>query len=535
MPFFLPLWVTQRHLVICILRDKTKLKGRESVCKMASKNEEPELQKEGHRFNVRIPDWPYEKWKLIESNKEDTDIKASPMHKIPVAVGPVFESLLQSFSPQLEIHNEQKSLQILHEITIMLKDSLHELGKSYKCFEEYRLVQAGSVAEKTKIAAFDEFDFLIVLDYFANPEYFQTVVMMDFVRIYVKDSTIVDLLPTECKLHSGTIHFLDFSLRSKFMQMFIKIFDSRLLPGWKRATTDEEIICGSGIASTLHLTCDKFCLDVDVDLCLCVPIRADDFKGALSIPNDANPHLNDFRSIQALLFGYISNIMELSPLELYAILGNKDPAFQAISSRITAPHLELSPFQSLSPEDGRIKTYCIAKCIMSAFLPKLSKIFGCKRCCHRLVRSYHIKNILLFMLKNYKEDSHWSNSMVPVRVLEIFFILKECMISNDESCYDAAVSKHCFPGTLYVENVTNLSPYYDSEEVGKFFFTPNSHKPFYELSSSPAFESHLLTGNKEADNLLREWFEKLNDKPWNSRQLLLDLFNFLNTLNETVY
>ena len=77
--------------------------------------------------------------------------------------------------------------------------------------------------------------------------------------------------------------------------------------------------------------------------------------------------------------------------------------------------------------------------------------------------------------------------------------------------------------------------YYDSEEVGKFFFTPNSHKPFYELSSSPAFESHLLTGNKEADNLLREWFEKLNDKPWNSRQLLLDLFNFLNTLNETVY
>ena len=501
---------------------------------MASK-EEPELQNEGYRLNVRIPDWPYEKWKLLDSTNEDTDIKASPMHKIPVSVGPVFDSFLQSFSPQLDIHNEQKSSQILHEITIMLKDSLYQLGESYKCFEECQLVQAGSVAEKTKIAAFDEFDFLIVLEYFANTEYFQTVVRKDSVRIYVKDPTVVDLLPTECSLHSETIHFLDFSLRSKFMQTFIKIFDSRLLPGWKRSTTDKEIICGSGIASTLHLTCDKFGLDVDVDLCLCVPIRADDFKGALSIPNDASPNFTDYFSIQALLFRYISSIMEQSSLDLYAILGKEDHTFQAISSRITAPHLELSSFQSLLPGDGRIKAYCIAKCILSAFLPKLSKIFGCKRCCHGLVRSYHIKNILLFMFKNCKEDSHWSNSMVPLRVLEIFFILKECMISDDESSYDAAVSKHCFPGTLYVENVTNLSPYYNSEQGGKFFFTPDSHKPLYELSSSPVFKSHLLTGNEEADNLLREWFEKLNNKPWNSRQLLLDLFNFLSTLNETVY
>lgn len=523
-------------MVIWTLLDKTKYKGRKSVSKMASKKE-PELQNEGYRFKVRIPDWPYEKWELLDSTKEDTDIKAcpAPVHKIPVSVGPVFDSFLRSFSPQLDIHNEQKSFQILHEIKTMLKDSLYELGKSYKCFEECQLVQAGSVAEKTKIAAFDEFDFLIVLEYFANPKYFQTVVRKDSVRIYVKDPTVVDLLPTECMFHSGTIHFLDISLRSKFMETFIKIFDSRLLPGWKRVTTDGKIICGSGIASTLHLTCDMFGLDVDIDLCLCVPIRADDFKGALSIPNDASPNFTDYLSIQALLFRYISNMMEQSPLELYAILGKEDPSFQAISSRITAPYLELSSFQSLSPEDGRIKAYCIAKCILSAFLPKLCKIFGCKRCCHRLVRSYHIKNILLFMFKNYKEDLHWSNSMVPVRVLEILFILRECMISDDESSYDAAISMHCFPGTLYVENVSNLSPYYNSEQVGKFFFTPDSHKPMYELSSSPVFESHLLTGNEEVDNLLREWFEKLNNKPWNSRKLLLDLINFLNALNETVY
>ena len=88
-----------------------------------------------------------------------------------------------------------------------------------------------------------------------------------------------------------------------------------------------------------------------------------------------------------------------------------------------------------------------------------------------------------------------------------------------------------FPGTVYIENVTNLSPY-KSQQGGKFFFSPDSHKPMYELSSSPVFEQHLSTGNAEGDSLLKEWFEKLNSKQWNSRQLLLDLINFLNTLNE---
>lgn len=98
------------------------------------------------------------------------------MHKIPVSVGPVFDSFLKSFANQLDIYNNQKSCQILHEITTMLQDSLDELGKSYKCFEKCQLVQAGSVAEKTKIEAPDEFDFLVIMEYFANTEYFQTVV-----------------------------------------------------------------------------------------------------------------------------------------------------------------------------------------------------------------------------------------------------------------------------------------------------------------------------------------------------------------------
>ena len=502
---------------------------------MASKTK-PVLENEDYCFKVRIPNWPYERWEISEDTEghADSEGNVSPMHNIPTSVGPVFDSFLQSFCHQLDIHNNHTSSEILQQIITMLNDSLGELGKSYKCFEKCKLVQAGSIAEKTKIEAPDEFDFLVVMEYFANKEYFQTVVRKDVIRIYVKDPTVMDFLPIECQDHSGTIAFLDVTLRPKFMELFIEIFDAHLPSGWKRVTSEDKTPCGSGIASTLHLTCEKLSLNIDIDLCLCLPISANDFKGALSIPEDVNPHFRDYFNIQMLLFGYINNIMEQSPLELFAILGKADGFHEAISTRITAPYLELSYFQSLPPDDGRIKAYCTAKCILSAFLPKLSKIFGCKRCCHKLVRSYHMKNILLFMFKNYKEDVHWTEDKVPLRVLEILSILKQCMITDDESSYDAAVSMHCFPGTLYLENVTNLSPYYGSEGGSKFFFTPDSHKPMYQLSSSPVYEQHLSTGNDEADSLLKEWFEKLNNKPWNSKQLLLDLFNLLKTLNEIV-
>ena len=139
------------------------------------------------------------------------------------------------------------------------------------------------------------------------------------------------------------------------------------------------------------------------------------------------------------------------------------------------------------------------------------------------------------MLNNYKEDIHWRKGKVPLRVLEIFSILEQCIIDK-ESSYDAAVSVYCFPGTVYLDNVTNLSPYYNynnySEGGDKYFFTPDSRKPMYELSSSPVYEPHLATGNDEADGLLKEWFQKLNNKPWNSKQLLLNLFNLLKKINE---
>lgn len=383
---------------------------------MASKPDRG-LENEDHYCSIKVPNWPYESWELPESTEGQADIEknSSPMHNIPASIGPVFRSFLNSFSHQLDVCNDCTSTEILNQVTNMLNDSLCELGKSYKCFEKCQLVQAGSVAEKTKVEAADEFDFLVVMEYFADEECFQTVVTKDMIRIYVKDPTILEFLPIECQNHSGSIDFLDVTLRSKFMKLFIEIFDARLPSGWRRViredSHEQKEPCSSSIASTLHLVCETFNLNIDIDLCLCLPIRADAYKGALSL-NDIDPQFRENWKSHILLFRYLTNVMKQSSLELFAILGEPNHFFGAVSARITAPFLELSCFQSFPPEDGRIKTYCIEKCILSAFLPKLSGIFGCKRCCHRLVRSYHIKNVLLFMLKNYKENMHWKEDKV---------------------------------------------------------------------------------------------------------------------------
>lgn len=498
------------------------------------------IETEEQTLSVKIPHWPYEKWELTKMTTEETKREAEiagfvpPKHSIPTVVGPIFDKFLQCFSHQLDIHNNSTNSEVLNEITTMLKESLDELGRSYECFEKYQLVQAGSVAEKTKIEAPDEFDFLIVLDYFANKDLFETAVRKDVIRINVKDPTVVELLPfdVEPSEKPRTMKFLDVSLRLKFMELFIEIFDKRLPTGWRRVMTEDRTPCSSGIASTLHLLSEKVNLNIDVDLCICLPIIASEFEGALCFPEEINPHMTEYFNIQLLLFGYLKNITEQSPLELFAILGKADSFHQGISTRITIPQLELSCFRSLRPEDGRLKAYCIAKCILSAFLPKLTTVFGCKGCCHTLVRSYHIKNIFFFMLKNYKEDIHWEEDKVPLRVLEIFFILMQCMITDDESSYAAAVSTYFLPGTLYLENVTNTSPFCGSQDEHEFFITPDSHKPMYQLSSSPVYEQYLTTGSDEADDALKDWFQQLNEKSWNSKQLFLGLCNLLKGLNE---
>lgn len=103
--------------------------------------------------NVRVPNWPYEKWELLENTERQAKFEknSSPVHNIPASIGPVFHLFLDSFSHKLDIYNNCTSTELLTQVTTMLNDSLCKLGKSYECFEKCQLTQAGSVVEKTKV------------------------------------------------------------------------------------------------------------------------------------------------------------------------------------------------------------------------------------------------------------------------------------------------------------------------------------------------------------------------------------------------
>ena len=95
---------------------------------MASKAK-PVLQNKDRLVNIRVPNWPYEKWELPESTERQADFEknSSLVHNIPASVGPVFRSFLDSFSHQLDIYNNCTSTELLTQVTTMLNDSLCEL------------------------------------------------------------------------------------------------------------------------------------------------------------------------------------------------------------------------------------------------------------------------------------------------------------------------------------------------------------------------------------------------------------------------
>lgn len=289
----------------------------------------------------------------------------------------------------------------------------------------------------------------------------------------------------------------------------------------------------SHIATTLHLECVDHKLDIDVDICLCCPILPTD------IENTIQNQVSKLRDMEIKLFKYLRKRQENAPNSLYAIIGSDELAFPGhMYTRIASPSLELEMLTNFGKHDGRIRAYCVAKCLVGICLPKITEIFGCKRCCHNLAPSYILKNILFFMLNRHRSDDDWAPSMLSHRVLELFNILRVCVTLKTESNKDMkkSVSTFCTPGNVSLDDISTYNPYVPedsrSDRYGDCLFTEDSHKPLYEISSSPVYVDEYKTNNAEFDQEFEHWFVQLNKEHWNSYGLLEKLSLFLKRLSK---
>ena len=134
------------------------------------------------------------------------------------------------------------------------------------------------------------------------------------------------------------------------------------------------------------------------------------------------------------------------------------------------------------------------------------------------------------MIKRYTDDLFWVEDQICTRVVEMFTILKQCIVERQSEV--ASISICCLPGKLRLDNISTNNPFIKEEpnEISNFLFTPDSEKPIYEISSSPSNGKHLSTKSNEANQLIQEWFHHLSNEHWSTYELISDFEKLLLSL-----
>lgn len=491
---------------------------------------------------IVAPKWPYDHWKTVKISRvpintaEKKQGIETPHHLHSMSIihsNFALKELLNKLSSQTSVLEDDKNARVNEDVKKLMKSFGENLKTAGFLFEGCRLIEAGSVAEETKIKKSDEFDYLLVLDRLSDRKAFQLHLSGD----YFKFSLNQESQESYEELQSKIPHLLDFdddevflhyNMKTIILKSIMDVFDSSLYFGWKRLSTNMGDVCSSRIATTVHLFTETHNMDVDIDICICFQISPNDLKNAAGQEQVTNTTENP-----SIIFSYLHFLNQGASFELFAIIGDGEHLSRMSQTRITAPLLELSRFRYYGQSDGRVKTYKLGKCLVSNFFPKYTNVFGCKRCCHSLVKSYYLKNIILFMIHRYTDDSLWIEDKICTRVLEMFTILKQCVVGRQNEV--ASISVCCLPGELQLDDISTNNPFI-KEELNKdsnFLFTPDSHKPKHEISSSPSYENHLSTRNHEANQMMKKWFQHLNKEHWSTYELISDFENLLLFLAST--
>ena len=344
--------------------------------------------------------------------------------------------LLRFMEPELNCSGVE-SKDIHEEMNEMVRKTTEKLESCYLVFEKCSVIPVGSMTENTKIGKADEFDYAVVLPYFENFDKLFPIIFKKDESVLYDDPAYV-ALTNDIACDGDTKH-----IQENFQTVMKEIWSLYMVDfipeGWKLS----ELSCrgdGPGIAGTFHLIRSSDGFIVDIDICFWIPIH----KSTLEEKGDYFEH-KDY-----LLENCLDNEMKL-----FALLPkDRDIDYSLNIVRFALSLQEREELNKYGPMNGRIQCYKLAKCIAKYFIPCIQKTENCSRCLDRLVSSFALKNIVLYMANNYPDDKMWSEVQLGNRVCEVFAILNFCMKVN---C--SLVSAFLTP---YSISLHNLSVRYDS-------------------------------------------------------------------------
>ena len=343
---------------------------------------------------------------------------------------PIKTLIQATMSP--DISNTDEALQLKDVVLHMLEATLRDL-KPYKLFQGSSLLPVGSMAENTKIGKADEFDFAVILPTLAQEEYMD---LLNKTTELVTDPRIMDLIG---EIWKGDLRSASICIQMLLRELWSDQMMAHVPEGWT-------IINPSGhsdshsVAATFHLQhkLDKFMVDLDV--CFWVPF---DKVSLLKLRTDKYPQKH-----------YLSkHCLDKNGLVYVVLPHDTNISIMINTVRFAMSLLERAALQEYGPDNVRLQCYKTCKCLVSVLLPKLKKKEECNYCFDSLVSSYCLKNIVLYMAANHKEDKYWIAEKLPNRVLEVFNILTFCMKINA-----GQISAYYTPYQLSIDTELKYNP-----------------------------------------------------------------------------
>lgn len=400
--------------------------------------------------------------------------------------------------------------EILDEMNKMMRKTSEKLESCFVVFEQCYIIPVGSMAENTKIGKADELDYAIVLPYFEHfDELFAIIFQKDESLLY--DNPAYVALTNDIALEGYTKEVQE-NFQST-MKTIWSLYVADFIPeGWELS----ELNClgeEQSIARTFHLTRRSDGFIVDIDICFWVPIH----KSTLEEKGEF------FQQKDYLLDNCFDDEMKL-----YAILP-KDRSVDYASNKVRfAMSLkEREELNRYGPKNGRIQCFKLAKCVAQGFMPTIQKEGNCSRCRERLVTSFALKNIVLFMASNYPDDKMWTEDQLGNRVCEVFTILNFCAKVN---C--SQVSAFFTPYIIQLEGPWKK---YDSAKgvlVRKAILgEPCNEENDCLIPGMERFES-LFTEDPISEKILQNYFRFLHESDWCAPEVFDRLNEMLTALRE---
>jgi len=418
--------------------------------------------------------------------------------------------LLRFMEPELN-GVEIDSQEILEEMTEMMRKTSEKLESCYIVFEQCYIVLVGSMAENTKVGKADELDYAIVLPYFEHfDELFRIILNKDESLLY--DNPAYVALTNDIASEGYTKEVQE-NFQSTIKAIWSLYVADFIPEGWELS----ELNCPGeeqSIARTFHLTRRSDGFIVDIDICFWVPIH----KSKLEEEESEYLEQKDY---------LLENCLD-GEMKLYAILPKDYRVEDVLNSvRFAMSSKEREELNKYGPKNGRIQCFKLAKCVAQGFMPTIQKEGNCSRCRDRLVTSFALKNIVLFMASNYPDDKMWTEDQLGNRVCEVFTILNFCVNLN---C--GWVSAFLIP---YIIQLQGQWKKYDSAK-GVLVNKAILGEPGYEennclVPGMKRFES-LFTEDPISKKILQNYFRFLHESDWCVSELFDRLNEMLTALRE---